>query len=254
MNTVANEQRAPRDYLVGTLSTAAAISDTTIQSAVFAGLPTTFSSTLYLPLILHDPSAGLYEVVWCTGHSGSSTSITVARGKEGSSARAWPAGTRVICAPTVRDVLSAGTLASLPSDAHIGARVAVTDKNYVAEKTFAGGWAPSVGVAIAEHTGPNRSGGNPPTSAAILVRAGVANLSANGSGQVSVSYRQAFPTATIAAVVMPISAGITFYSVASESASGFVAQAWRVTDLAPYTTTPMPAGHTVNIHYIAVGY
>lgn len=201
---MANEQRAPRDYLSGTLSVAAAISDTTIQSTAFTGLPTNFTSTVYLPLVLHDPSAGLYEVAWCTAHSSSSTSVTVVRGREGTSARAWPTGTQVMCAPTVRDTLSVLSRASLPSDAHYGMRALVSDESVVNERSSAG-WLPTVGVAAPAQVGPSLFNLSqfPLSSAVIQLRAGATTGTLDSNGQTTISYRTAFPTATIA--VTPVS-------------------------------------------------
>lgn len=220
---MANEQRSPRDYLSGTLTVAAAISDTTIQSAAFASLPTNFSSTLYLPLVLHDPSAGLYEVVWCTAHSGSSTSITVVRGREGTSARAWPTGTQVMCTPTIRDTLPAMNRASLPSDAHYGMRALVSDEGVVNARTSAG-WLPDVGVAAPAQVGPQifNLGTNPPSSAVIQLRAGTVTGTLDSQGQTTITYRTPFPTATIAATPVSRFTGskgpIVIYAA---SASGF---------------------------------
>lgn len=250
---MAYEQRAPLDYLSGTLSTAAAISDTALVADAFANLPADYSTTKYAPLVLHDPSAGLYEVVWVTAHTATSTTVTAVRGREGSAARAWPSGTHFVCAPTARDVVSASTLAGLPSDPHLGQRLVVTDKGYITERAT-GVWAPSVGVALADQVGPNRVAANPSSSAPILMRAGYASLTTNGSGQVTVTYRTAFPTATLAAFCIPAGGGVTFYSISSETANGFTATAWIVSSLSPYTTVPFTPGHNSILFYLAVGY
>jgi hypothetical protein len=250
---VANELRAPKDYVDGKLLEAAAVSDTVLKSSVFAGLPTNYSASRYLPLVLHDPSAGLYEVVWVTGHASSSTSVTVVRARESSAALAWPADTKVFCGPTVRDVIGVSTWAGLPSDAHLGARYAVSDRNAVAAKALAG-WGPALGVAFGDDVGPRRGGSNPPSDAALLLRAGHVSGSTDGSGQLSVSFRQPFATAAIGVVLTGARASDTFYSVLSESVTGFVLQAWRVTDVSPYTTAQMGAAFTVAAHFLAIGY
>ncbi|MFF0144042.1 hypothetical protein ATK36_4228 [Amycolatopsis sulphurea] len=56
------------------------------------------------------------------------------RGKEATSARAWPASTLWACAPTMRDgVLPVANAAGLPSDPHIGPRVLQQDIQQVLE-------------------------------------------------------------------------------------------------------------------------
>jgi hypothetical protein len=252
---VVYELRSPLNYVSGTLTVSASISDTTLTSAAFSALPTTFSTTTYLPLVIHDPSAGTYESVWVTAHASSSTSVTVVRGREGSTARAWSSGTRVICAPTTRDVVGTTTFAGLPTDPSIGTRYALTDRQIVVERTMGGGWAPSAGVALADHVGPNRAGSNPPQNAVVLLRAGFINsASTNGSGQITVNYRAAFPNGVVGVVVTGARTLDTFHSVMSETASSFVLQVWRVTDVAPYTTAPMGAAYNVSAHYMAIGY
>lgn len=249
---MANEQRSPRDYLAGTLTVAAAISDTTIQSASFSALPgSTYSTTLYLPLELHDPSTGLYEVIWCTAHTGSSTSITVVRGREGTSARAWPAGTRVICAPTIRDTMSAMTRAQLPADGHYGQRVVLTDEGGAVVEKGIGGWQPSIGVAGPASVGPLPFALTtfPPAASVIQMRAGTATGTLDSQGQTTVNYRTAFPNATIAVIPTSRYTGsegpiVTF----AVSAAGFSIIIYRP------STGARAASADFTVMYIAVGY
>jgi hypothetical protein len=248
---VANEQRAPRDYLSGVLTIAAAISDTTIQSAAFTSLPTNYSSTLYLPLELHDPDAGLYEVVWVTAHAGSSTSVTVVRGREGTSARAWPSGTQVVCAPTVRDTLSSLTRSSLPADGHYGQRVMVSDESVVNERSSVG-WLPTVGVAAPAQVGPNsfNLAQFPSASSIIQLRAGTATGTLDSLGQTTISYRTAFPTATTA--VIPVSrytgskGPIVVYAASASSFSIIIYEDPATGDRA--------SNEDFTVMYVAVGY
>lgn len=251
---MAYEQRAPLNYVIGTLSTAAAISDTTLSAAIFAALPSDYSSTKYLPLVIHDPTAGLHEVVWVTAHTASSTSVTVVRARESTTALAWASGSHIMCAPTIRDALSASTLAGLPSDAHTGMRAVVTDKNYIAERLHSGGWGPSCGVALADDVGPQPGGSNPPSSANIVLRAGHVSGLTNGSGEVAVTYRTPFPTATIAVMITPRATSVPIYSNDSQTASGFVCRVWKVTSLAPFVTAAMDPSYSAVFHYLAVGY
>jgi hypothetical protein len=252
---MAHEQRAPRDYLAGTLSTAAAISDTALVSDAFSTLPTDYTTTKYLPLTIHDPSTGLYEVVWVTAHASTSTTVTVVRARENTTAKAWPSGSHVICSPTVRDTISASTLAGLPTDAHAGMRVVVTDKGYVAERTGSSLWGASVGVALADDIGPGRSGVYPNTINALWLRAGhVTGGVTNGSGQVSVNYRQPFPNQTVSVMITALSPSVPIYSIHSESNLGFTVQVWQVASLAPFTTTTFSSGYSANFSYLAIGY
>lgn len=244
------EQRAPRDYFSGTLSVAASISDTTLTSAAFSALPNTFSTTVYLPLVLHDPSANLYEAVWVTAHTTSSTSVTVVRGREGSTARAWSSGTRVICPPTIRDAQASYTRAALPSDAHYGMRALVTDENVINERSIAG-WKPSVGVAAPAEVGPQAFALStfPPSNSVIQLRAGTVTGTLDGTGQATVNYRVAFPTATIA--VTPVSRYTGSEGpivVFTASASGFSMIIWRP------STGARAAGADYTVMYTAVGY
>jgi hypothetical protein len=132
--------RSTQDYLYGQLSAGVGTFDTTLTSAKFANLPSDLSTTKYMPITLTDTAAGLYEVVWVTAHTAASTSVTVVRGREGTSAQAWAASAPWTCAQTARDALPITTRAGLPTDANIGQRVYVSDETLVAEKA-SGGWA-----------------------------------------------------------------------------------------------------------------
>ncbi|GGM75480.1 hypothetical protein GCM10012275_52700 [Longimycelium tulufanense] len=194
------EYRQPRDYTYGTLSTAAAVSDTSLSANMFAGLGTGYSSALYLPLVLHDPSLEQYEIVWVTAHSSGSQTVTVVRGREGTTARSWPAGTQILSAPTVRDTLLATTRTALPSDGAVGTRAALSDEGVTVERLVSGAWGPSVGVAMPSEVGPNMFGTNPGANRTIVMRAGQFSGTTDADGNVLVVYRQPFPTATLAIV------------------------------------------------------
>lgn len=193
------EQRLHRDYFSGTLSLAASVSDVTLSSSAFTALGTAFSTTAYMPLELHNPSTGIYEVVWITGHAAASQTVTVVRGRENTTALAWPQNTQIIDAVTKRDLVPDYTRATLPTDPSIGMRALVTDESNVVARMLAG-WGPAIGMANAAAMGPNRSAANPPSSANFLLSMGYGlNLTPNASGIVSVTWRQAFPTACFAA-------------------------------------------------------
>lgn len=251
---MAYEQRAALDYVAGTLSTAAAISDTALVADVFADLPSDYSTSRYLPLVVHDPSTGVHEAMWVTAHTAASTTVTVIRAREGTTALAWPSGSHVICAPTIRDTLSTYTLAGLPADAHTGMRALVSDKGYVTERIL-GAWAASVGVARADDVGPRRDlSTNPASSAGIFVRAGHVSGVTNASSQVSVTYRTPFPSATLSVVITPAGSSVPIYSTQADTAAGCTVQVWKVTSLSPFTTAAYGSGYTAVFSYLAIGY
>jgi hypothetical protein len=136
------ELRQNVNYAFGTLSVAGAISDTTLQSADFASLPggASVSTTQYIPIVLQDPTSKLYEIVWINAHTAASTTVTVLRGREGTTARAWASGTLWTLAPTSRDViLGVANRAALPADPHVGMRALLLDEQRVLDR-FSFGW------------------------------------------------------------------------------------------------------------------
>jgi hypothetical protein len=136
------ENRLIQNYSFGTLTNAAAISDTSLVSNDFsARLATGLSTTIYVPITLQDPSTGIYEIVWANAHTAASSTATVLRGKESTSARAWPSGTLWTVAPTVRDgLLPVTTRSALPTDPHAGIRAEIQDEQVVVEWSVSSGW------------------------------------------------------------------------------------------------------------------
>lgn len=124
------ENRQPANYSFGTLSSAAAVSDTTLNSAEFAArLAAGLDTTTYVPITLQDPATGAFEIVWATGHTAGATAATVVRGREGTSAVAWPSSTLWTCSPTLRDgSLPVANKAALPTDMHVGGRAYLLDQ------------------------------------------------------------------------------------------------------------------------------
>jgi hypothetical protein len=130
------DTRRVLDYRFGQLSASVTALDTTLQSAAFATLASDLSAEKYIPIIIADDALGLYEVVWLTAHSASSQSVTVVRGREGSTARAWASGALWRVAPTIRDVLgTVSTRGALPTDAHVGHRAMIEDEDAVVTRT-----------------------------------------------------------------------------------------------------------------------
>lgn len=136
---MAYEQRRPLFNVSGTLLTGCSALDTTISSSIFPSFPSDVTTTSYVPLVLANDSQGKSEIVWCVGHTASSNSITVVRGREGTSALSFSAGDVVRCTPTLRDVVGTYTRAGLPSDPHVGMRAMLTDENLAVEYN-AQGW------------------------------------------------------------------------------------------------------------------
>jgi hypothetical protein len=195
---VAFSFRQARDYFSTQLSVAASITDTTMRAPAFTGLDTDYGEK-YVPLTLHDDAAGTYEIVWVSAHTGTSDTVTVARGKEGTSARAWSSGTRVECAPTRRDMILDVTSGTLPGDAHFGLRANRIDKLDRVVKTFTG-WHPEEGVALAADVGPNMHGVQPPDGAIIVMRAQyVPAFTTNATGDKTVSFKNPFNNGCLAA-------------------------------------------------------
>ena len=136
------ELRMPRDFSFGQLSASATISDVTLSSTAFTSLPIIYTTAQYLPIVLLDAALGVYEIVYITGHASSSANVTVVRGREGSTARAWPSSTQWRAAPTVRDTLIVSTRAALPgaNDAHLGLRASVSDEGGRTAEYTQNGW------------------------------------------------------------------------------------------------------------------
>lgn len=133
------DQRTAVDDKFGQLTAGVTSLDTTLTSPDFASLPSDLTVTKYMPVTLADDSARTYETVWITGHSAGSNAVTVVRGREGSTARAWATGSAWRMAPTVRDLLPGLTRATLPGDGHLGMRAMLTDEGgRVVIKTEAG--------------------------------------------------------------------------------------------------------------------
>lgn len=251
------EYRNIKDFLYGTLSTAAAVSDTSLSSVDFTSLGSGWSAGNYLPIVLLDPSTKVHEKVWLTSHAADAETATVVRGRESTAPRAWPAGTQWIVAPTVRDALAPAATGAYPADPHVGMRIVMLDKGYAAERTYIGEWAPSTGVALGEQVGNRRNNVIVPGWAALQMRAGHASGTTDVDGRITVAYKVPFSTATVSAVVLSnggTGAAVTIFSVPAETVNGFTVQAWRVSNLNPYTTLPVTGGVAFTFCYLAVGY
>lgn len=246
------EQRWHQNYFSGTLALAASVSDTTLSSTAFAALPTGYSTTIYQPIVLHNPASGIYEIAWITGHAANSQTVTVARGRESTTAQAWPANTQIIDAATANDMLGAyGSRSILPaSNMQTGYRASLVDENVTVEKTV-NGWLPSVGVAAPADVGPVLSSMTtfPPANSVIMVRAGRAQGAANVSGDTSFSYRTPFPTNTIAVTITSaVYDTLGPFVVYGADKNGFSFRSFGA------SSNPVANGTLVYVNFVAVGY
>lgn len=245
--------RAPKDFVFGTLSTAAALSDNTVSSTAFAALPTTYSPTFVLPMILLNPAGNTYEVVWVTGHTSGSSVVNIVRGKEGTTAQAWPSGTQIICAPTAaRDTLGTFVSTAAPTDLHVGYRGVATDLGLVQEQTNLGGLQPSVGVANPHDIGTNRAGTAPPANAAMVMRAGYFAATTDASGKFTLPFTTPFPNSILIGGVSEAGGGQYPTAVVSETAAGLVVQAFLWTSFS--NVIALGSGQVFDVAYWAVGW
>jgi hypothetical protein len=132
------EYRQPIFNFSASLSAGCTALDTTLSSTGFNNLPTISGGSAYIPMVLANDAQGKEEVVWVTNHTAAATSVTVVRGREGTTAQAFSAGDVIRCTPTLRDVISSYTRSTLPADAHYGMRSVLTDENITVEKTSTG--------------------------------------------------------------------------------------------------------------------
>lgn len=138
------------DFQYGTLTAAAATSDTALQSAEFAPLSNGYSGENYFPIILLNPATKVHEKVWLVAHTAGSTTATFVRGRESTAARDWPVGTQWVSGPTIRDVTYPGSSLALPTDPHVGMRGLFIDKLETWEYTYLQGWQGAVRAVAAD--------------------------------------------------------------------------------------------------------
>jgi hypothetical protein len=245
---VVYEYRDPADYKFGTLSLAAAISDTTLNSANFASLVGgLLSTTRYVPMVLHDPTIPAYEVVWITAHTAAATSVTVVRGKEGTAARAWPSQTQWLIAPTIRDALAAvANAAALPSEPHTGMRALQLDTGAVVERTRNQGWASPPISNPADVFGPHGGAAVPVGSRPIFKSGVYQETSDGGSLLVATLPGGGFPTAT-KTVLAQVANGILRLVLESYTTTTATFSVWNGNSAAG-------GGQVVTFHLMATGY
>jgi hypothetical protein len=223
------------------------VADTTLSADAFQSLPSTYSTSAYLPLVLHDPSTGAHEKVWVTNHAAGSVTVTVARGREGTNAQPWNANTQIIDAATVRDLVADWTSA-LPTDAHTGQR-GYRD-GIVLERT-PGGFGASVGLALPADVGPllARPSNYPPAGVVIQHRSGYFDGVADAGGNIRVNFRAQFPVDIIS---------FTATSTVLNCLGPYVIYGWdrQGVNLRCFSASPTPVGDgtIVRCSYQASGY
>lgn len=97
--------RSKTAFLSGTITdNPLAVGGTTLNSAGLASLPAIVAPQIAVLVLDPTGSAGAPEVIWVTAHTGSATSATISRGKEGSSAREHASGISWAHGPTIIDI------------------------------------------------------------------------------------------------------------------------------------------------------
>lgn len=121
--------RVRGDYFSGYLSNdPLAFDDTTASSAAFAALPE-IVEPFHMILTLN-PTGGLQapETIWITDHVAGSEDATIERGKEGTEAQEWAAGTVWSAGTGFSDLIVHCTNATKPTEPFIGMLIDVHDK------------------------------------------------------------------------------------------------------------------------------
>lgn len=247
------DMRDNADYQFGQLDLAVTALDTTLASSSFTSLGTSYTTTRYMPIVLSDDARKVYEVVWITGHNQGSSTVTVVRGKENSTAQAWPAGTPWRAAPTVRETPMVSSLGGLPTDAHIGARAVTTDDNYMREKTALQGWLPTARGTAAGMKPTMQGNLTPPAGVVPIIKAFHAQATTDGTGSLAnwPWPDGGFPTAVAAAVATPMYiGGENFVGYVRMSAVSATAATWQCFQ----SNGSVLANTLVNLNIIAVGY
>lgn len=170
------------DFCFGTLTAAASVSDTVLQSAEFAPFSDGYSTSNYFPVILLNPATRVHEKCWLVGHAAGSNSATFVRGRESSAAREWPIGTQWVSGPTIRDVLTPGNSTVLPADPHVGMRGCFLDKLETWERTYLQGWLGSVRAVAADMGRAADGTTSHPTGRVPQMKMWTASGTTNGSG------------------------------------------------------------------------
>lgn len=249
---MANEYRFTANGLYGQMAAGFTAATTSIVDSSFTTIPVITASSQYMPITFTDSTAKLTEIVWVTAHSSGSNTITVARGKEGTTARAWTTGTPWAQAETVRDGQITATSGAQPSERHVGMRWVDTDTGLAKAQSFNGGIVPQFGVALPSDVGPNRAATTPATGSTIVMRGEIETITTNSVGDANVQYRTAFPNGCISVVAngadFTTFAGVT--EVWSEGTTGFDLRAIGFNSGGAFAVV----NTTFKISYVAMGW
>lgn len=184
---MAYEFRNILDFCYGTLTAAASVADTVLQSAEFAPFANGYSTGNYFPLVLLNPATRTHEKCWLVGHVAGSNSATFVRGRESTAAQEWPIGTQWVSGPTIRDTLAPANSTSLPSDPHIGMRGVFLDKYETWERTYAQGWLGSIRAVGADMGRAEDGTTSHPTGRVPQMKMWTASGTTNASGILATS-------------------------------------------------------------------
>lgn len=118
------------------------IAGTTLSSSALAALPAVSSPDIAVICLDIDASAGAQEIVYVTAHTAAATTATIARAKEGTTAREHAQNIKWAHLPTSKDFLPDNTTAGhilTVQDANdgIAAWAAPADKEYISYHTWA---------------------------------------------------------------------------------------------------------------------
>lgn len=252
------EARRPVDGLVGSLSTGCTALDTQISAAVFANLPSTYTQSTYLPLVLANDQTGTFEIVFGYAHTANSTSLSVSRGMEGTTAQPWPAGTTVRCAPTLYDGTQAMTFsqANALTDAYVGMRVIDPNMLALLEKSRQGPFYQSVRVP-GNGMGISVEGNiTPPSGASMLVQAGHCNATTYTNGFINWTLPYgAFPNGIAAVFTTKYLTGSDASFAGGADCNGSLNNGTQISFACKgFSNTLLPGGTYVNFSILVIGW
>lgn len=250
---MANEYRRLLNGEYGQLGGPVTSSATSIVDSSFTILPTITGTAEYIPLSFSAINGSQKpEVVWVTAHASGSSTVTVVRAKETTTAKSWPLGTQWAQAETLRDALFDVTSGTIPSDLHLGAQFVERDTAALKIKTYTSGNFSLAGVALPSTIGPARAGNFPSAQDTIQMRAAETTVTTNSVGDAPVNFRVAFPNACIS--VFACSSDYTAFTgtcnIWSEGTTGFDFRAVVFNSSGAVAVVST----TIHIHYIAIGW
>ncbi len=141
---MANEIRVRSDFVAGGLSAGMITSDTAMNSAGLADLPAIAGTQMAALTLWRTDVLGRVtqkEVVYVTAHGAGTTTATVTRGREGTTAQTWLTGDRWSLTTVVSDLIVICTSSTRPATPYYGQHIYETDtlKEYTYTST---GWQP----------------------------------------------------------------------------------------------------------------